>query len=100
MSSEDDLHLFFFLLLDFIHISVSLHMKDVTTALIVLCGQMWLKWTMHNQHVANIFINKVIGTISGNVFFPPKIFSCLLKLNIYHPIRMEFLKEAVGRVIC
>lgn len=81
MSSEDDLHLFFFffLLLDFIHISVSLHMKDVTIALIVLCGQMWLKWTINNQHVANVFINKMIGTISGNSF-PPKTFSCLLKL--------------------
>lgn len=41
MSSEDDLHLFFFFSpSDFIHISVSLHMKDVTIALIVLCGQM------------------------------------------------------------
>ena len=82
MSSEDDLHLFFSLFLDFIHLTVSLHIKGVTTALIILCGQMWLKWTMHNQHVANIFINKMIETISGNVFFfPQKTFSCLWKLT-------------------
>lgn len=90
----------FSLLLDFIHITVSLHIKGVTTALIMLCGQMWLKWAIHNQHVANVFINKMIGTISGNVFFPPKNIFLPLETHIYHPVRMELLKEAVGRVIC
>ena len=65
--------------------------------MIILCGQMWLKWTIYNQHVANIFINKMIGTISGNgFFFSPKNIFLPLETHIYHPVRMEFLKEAVG----
>lgn len=40
-----------------------------TTVLIVLCGQMWLKQTIHNQHGANVLKNEMIGTILSSMFF-------------------------------
>lgn len=59
--------IFLFHLLDIINISISLIIKEDTTDLIVNCGQMWLKRTTHNQLVANVRINLMIGTIFSNI---------------------------------
>lgn len=61
--------IFLFHLLDIIPISISLVIKEDTTDLIVHCGQMWLKRTIHNQLMANVLINLMIGTIFSNVSF-------------------------------